>query len=147
MITKEQFKFLLAFAEQSTSGPKYSESRIDAAEKYIFDREAWKVITASKNGRYDITKSYGKKLAEKILYWHEFFTDWPSDVEGRFELLKTTGGRPMKGSVINATIQHAKTGENVHSCAIANGCFHQSVKSALAKIEKFDDAAKRYGDL
>ena len=147
MITKKQFKHLLNFAEQSTSGPKYSGSRIDAAEKYIFDREAWKGIKASKNGRYDITKSYGKKLAEKILFWHEFLRTWPSDISAKFKALKKTGGKPMSDNVINAAIQHVKTGHAIHQCAVNNECFHQSVKSALAKIKKYDEAAERYGEL
>lgn len=53
----------------------------------------------------------------------------------------------MSQDVINATIQHIKTGDNMHKCSMDNGCFMGSVKSALAKIEKFDAAVKGYGEL
>ena len=148
MLTKKQFKYLLEFSEQSTSGSKYSGSRIDAAEKYIFNREQWDAIKPSNGGREEYAiKQYGKKLGEKLLFWHEFLISWPGDIAEKFEALKKTGGKCMSNAVAMAAIQHVETGENIHSCAIANGCFHQSVKSALAKIERFDCAAECYGDL
>jgi len=149
MITKKQFDYLLQFDEQSTSGPKYSESRIDAAEKYIFDHAKWEAIKPeSKNSRVEYNiKSYGKKLGSKILFWHEFFNAWPDTIEARFDALTKTGGRAMSQDVINATIQHIKTGDNMHKCAMDNGCFMGSVKSALAKIEKFDAAVEQYNEI
>lgn len=149
MITKKQFDYLLQFDEQSTSGPKYSESRIDAAEKYIFDHAKWEAIKPeSKQSRVEYNiKSYGKKLGSKILFWHEFFNAWPETIEAKFDALTKAGGRTMSQDVINATIQHIKTGDNMHKCSMDNGCFMGSVKSALAKIEKFDAAVKGYGEL
>ena len=148
MITKKQFDFLLAFSEQSTSGSKYSESRIDAAQKYIFTRSEWEAIKPVNGNRECYTiKQYGKKLGEKILFWHEFLLAWPSDINVKFEALKETGGKVMADSVIKASIQHITTGDNANKCAVDNGCFMGSVKSALAKIDKFDKAAKDYGDL
>lgn len=149
MITKKQFDYLLHFDEQSTSGPKYSESRVDAALKYVFDREAWEAIKPESKGsrvEYNI-KSYGKKLGEKILFWHEFLRTWPSGISAKFEALKKTGGKQMSENTIKATIQHIRTGHCIHKCAVDNECFMQSVKSALTKIEKFDAAVKGYGEL
>ncbi|HBF46191.1 MAG TPA: hypothetical protein DDW91_06825, partial [Shewanella frigidimarina] len=67
--------------------------------------------------------------------------------EAKFSVLAKTGGRKMSKDVVKAAIQHIKTGENMHKCSIDNGCFMGSVKSALAKIEKFDNAVKGYGEL
>jgi len=149
MITDKQFEFLLAFHEKSASGSKYSESRVEAAKLYVFDRDAWSEIKPSSKGDRDeyYVKSYGKKLSEKILFWHEFLAKWPGDIESKFKALLNTGGKMPSQNAIDATIQHVKTGHSMHKCAIDNECFMQSVKSALAKIKKFDDAAKLYNEI
>lgn len=149
MITNKQFEFLLAFHEKSASGSKYSESRVKAAKLYVFDRDAWSEIKPSSKGDRDTyhAKSYGEKLGEKILFWHEFLAKWPDDIESKFKVLLNTGGKMPSQNAINAVIQHVNTGERMGKCATENGCFMQSVKSALAKIEKFDAAAKEYGEL
>ena len=53
----------------------------------------------------------------------------------------------MSSDVANAVIQHINTGDNMNKCAVDNGCFMQSVKSALEKVKKYDDAAEEYGEL
>ena len=61
---------------------------------------------------------------------------------------KTTGGRPMKESVTKQPLFSMQKQAKTYTVApLLTVAFINSVKSALAKIEKFDDAAKRYGDL
>lgn len=147
MITQKQFDYLLQFSSEATSGPKYLESRIEAAKLYLFDREGWNDIKYTVDGRHDVTKQYGKRLAEKLLTWHELLTNWPTNIEGKFALLNKTTSKPMRDATVKATIMHVNTGDNMYKCATASGCFAASVKSAMAKIDKFDEAAKGYGEL
>jgi hypothetical protein len=147
VITKQQFDFLLGFIERSTSGRKYSQVTIAAAEKYMFDREAWREIKELTCGRACVTRQQGKALAEKIENWHGVLSAWPSDIAGKFNAFKKLGGKPIQESVVNAAVQYVNEDIVMHKAAVDNGCFSHSVKSALGKIEKYDEAAKEYGEL
>jgi hypothetical protein len=146
-VTDKQFSFLVDLISKSTRGPAHSELIVNAAYKYCFNRISWLNITESTCNRANVTKSAGKALAEKINQWHGFLADWPSDIKAKFEALEIMGDNAMQKGVINAAIQHVDEGININKASVANGCFYHSVKSALAKIKKYDEAAERYGEL
>lgn len=149
MINKKQFDYILKFISESSSGRKRSEETVKAAKCFLFEPDKWdgfKVCNDSRDNYFK--KKYGQKLAEKIMFWNKFFTEWPGDIESQLQAFKTTGAKAIADNVVNAVIEYSNgTSKNMNAAALSNGCYMGSVKSALAKIEKFDKAAKEYGEL
>lgn len=149
MINKKQFDYILKFISESASGRKHSEENVKAAKCFLFEPDKWndfKVCNDSRDNYFK--KKYGQKLAEKIMFWHGFFNNWSDDIEAQLSAFKTTGAKPIGDNVVSAVIEYKKgESKNMNAAALANDCYMGSVKSALAKIEKFDNAAKEYGEL
>lgn len=147
MVNKKQFDYILKFISESASGRKHSDENIESAKCFLFDNENWEKFCVCENSRDNyFKKKYGQKLAERILFWHKFFNEWPSDTRGQLNAFKKTGAKAIGDNVVRAVIYH-KTYKSINAAALDNGCFMGSVKSALAKIEKFDKAVEEYAKL
>lgn len=146
MINKKQFDYILKFISESASGRKHSEENVKAAKCFLFEPGKWSDFRVCKDSRDNyFKKKYGQKLAEKIIFWHGFFNGWGDDIEAQLRAFKTTGAKSIGDNVANAVIEYKKgESKNMNAAALSNGCYMGSVKSALAKIEKFDKAAKEY---
>ena len=145
-LNEQQINFLIELNAKNRSGSAPSEDTINLAYVYFLDRENWDGIT-KKAGFTPQKKALGKTLVRRIIVWHNLLVDWPKDSKEKLETLNNIGKKKISDNVINATVKHIKTGNSANKCATEYGCFMGSVKSALAKIEKFDKAVEEYAKL
>lgn len=146
-LSKKQIDFLVKLNGENRSGSAPKKDSVKLAYTYFLDRDSWDSITKGKNGVTPQKKALGKALARRVIEWHNLLTNWPKTPREKLVALNNIGKKKVAENVIDAAVHYLETDDTMNKSASLNDCFMGSVKPTVAKIEKFDDAVKGYGEL